>query len=316
MRISLAVSVAIDRVESIMEHSAAMVVPAFSSEASEDVLSIRALVSGTGCCRIDKMRRNWCPFCRLQKCFAVQMNVSAVQVERGPRRQKLSKREQKTTKKLKSKNLSVEASKQFPPTMEHERVEKQTTSESLSSSSMSSSSLQREMLIQILLTCLKQAQHCESFQAVSELQRNAILRNVWSELFVLKASHWPIDIVTVIESCGDRHLLEVISATKALSVDLMELSLLEVLILSRPEYAVDPKERLTLQFNLENAIARLELYVSQQTFANHHHSIEQTRSQSVIRFGKLLLGLRHLSLHLHESSLNNLFRSIAEKIFK
>lgn len=178
----------------------------------------------------------------------------------------------------------------------------------------------QEMLVQILLTCLKQAQSSECFRAVSKLQRNVILRSVWSELFVLKASHWPIDIFDAVESCGDRHLLDVISATKTLSADLMELSLLEMLILSRPELAVDCKEQLKLQFSLENAISHLELYVNQKTLNDHRDQhqldVETSRAQSVMRFGKLLLGLRHLSLHLHESSLNNLFRDIAEKNFQ
>lgn len=37
-------------------------------------------VAGKGNCVIDKARRNWCPYCRLQRCFASRMNVAGKRV--------------------------------------------------------------------------------------------------------------------------------------------------------------------------------------------------------------------------------------------
>lgn len=292
------------------------------------------------------------------------MNVSAVQQERGPRssrnavKVKVSMQQQQEEEEM---NIFKRKKSSLNETMNHDDGD--------DGADDCGNKREKEMLIQILLTCLKQAQHNECFQSISKMQQNVILRHVWSELFVLKASHWPIDITSALRksfqsSTGtkdgnnrrtcekdDGHLMDIINATKALNADLMELSLLEILILSRPEFAIDDvdgKEHSQLQFNMENAISRLALYVSCSTTARNSIELQQLQQQqqcrhylhlssgnilttqddgkishhdataalaataSIMRFGKLLLALRHLSIHFYESSLNNLFRDITE----
>jgi nuclear receptor, other families, insect len=117
------------------------------------------------------------------------------------------------------------------------------------------------------VTCIRQARSNENFRQLSKLQQNVILQRVWSELFVLRASHWPINITSIIDRsvriffsksintfqiiqwpfqkyliqllfvcCNrfdDDHLKSVILNTQCLKADLIELSLLETLILCR-----------------------------------------------------------------------------------
>lgn len=208
------------------------------------------------------------------------MNVSAVQEERGPRRLK------KIPQHCHPSSLKCEDN--------------------------------RKILVQILVTCLQQAQQNSlQFQSISKLQRDTILLHVWSELFVLRASHWPIDISNALEGClcsegsdvNAQHLMDIIKATKALNADLMELSLLETLILSRPDLAIDNRERSQLNFNLESAAVRLAFYVS--TNGIHHVKQEEICCVKIpLRFSKLLLALRHLTIQQHrfKTALNHLFR--------
>lgn len=54
-------------------------------------------------------------------------------------------------------------------------------------------------MAQILVVCVKQAKLNENFQQLQSKQQEIILKNVWTECFVLRASYWPIDIDPVIE---------------------------------------------------------------------------------------------------------------------
>lgn len=59
--------------------------------------------------------------------------------------------------------------------------------------------LQHQILAQILITCIKQARNNEHFRHFAKSQQNVILKHVWSECFVLRASHWSIDIGSIVD---------------------------------------------------------------------------------------------------------------------
>lgn len=90
-----------------------------------------------------------------------------------------------------------------------------------------------EILTQILMGCIEQAKENDGFRMLSRQQQNVILSKVWCECFVLRASHWSIDITSIIEKCNDSALKSLIDETRTLNADLIELSLLETMILCR-----------------------------------------------------------------------------------
>lgn len=191
----------------------------------------------------------------------------------------------------------------------------------LNTISEKSSSFKREqeILVKILQTCLHQAQFHLN---ISPLQRDIILQHVWRELFILRISYWPIDIShALLQYPG---LMDLIQTIKALNVDLMELSLLETLILSRPDLAIDNRERSQLGLNFESAIVRLTLYLSSSTFSSITfnsdpiHDSENKKKECVKiphRFNQLLMTLRHLNTHQHhfQNPLNSLFHATFSK---
>ncbi|XP_035773834.1 retinoic acid receptor RXR-gamma-like [Anopheles albimanus] len=169
--------------------------------------AIYSCISGPGGCSVDKARRNWCPFCRLQKCFLAGMNAAAVQQERGPRKAR--------------KGLCQGMRSRKAPVPD---------------------GLSVQILSQVLLACMRQVRHNEHFAVLSRLQQDAILRHVWYECFLLRVANWSIDISALVDRCCDAHLRSVLVDVRALQVDLIELSLLETLLLCRKEYALSERE--------------------------------------------------------------------------
>ncbi|XP_017073671.2 nuclear receptor subfamily 2 group E member 1-like [Drosophila eugracilis] len=235
-----------------------------------------ACIALAGNCVVDKARRNWCPSCRFQRCLAVGMNSAAVQEERGPRNQQVA--------------LYRSTRRHLPPSV------------SAPSPTPHSQTFHFQILAQILVTCLRQAKVNEQFTLLERCQQDAILQVVWSEIFVLRASHWSLDISALIEGCGDEQLKRLIFEAHQLKADVLELNFLESLILCRKELAISAEYAIILGSHSNAALVSLARYTLQRS--------------NYLRFGQLLLGLRQLCLKRFDCALSCMFRTVVSDILK
>ncbi|XP_031621573.1 nuclear receptor subfamily 2 group E member 1 [Contarinia nasturtii] len=244
--------------------------------------AVYTCIVGRGNCIVDKQRRNWCAYCRLKRCLQMQMNVNAVQEERGPRKQKPIIQSNILNE---AKNIPINS---MPKILPFPFETNQT--------------LNFNVMAQILVACVKQAKVNEHFQQFPLPQQKNILKNVWTECFVLRSSHWPIDIAPIIEQYDDPLLKQVIDDTKTLQADLMEISLLETLILCRKEYSLGKSETQKIEHLTNGALMTLGHYCLQR--------MEWTR------FGRLLLALRSLSLSPFDTTLKQLFNHLIDDVIE
>ncbi|XP_017768635.1 PREDICTED: nuclear receptor subfamily 2 group E member 1-like [Nicrophorus vespilloides] len=177
---------------------------------------IYTCISGDGRCVVDKARRNWCPYCRLQRCFSVQMNTAAVQEERGPRKPK------------------------FQGLQNHRFPAKSISDPILMNP-------QHELAAQILLVSVKQARKSSTFGCLTKDSQNTILSHLWSPLFILRASQWPTEI-----QMGD--IKCTVNALKKMKIDCNEIDFLESLLLCRRDLLKDPTQISLIEKMLEKLI--------------------------------------------------------------
>ncbi|KYM89966.1 GATA-binding factor A [Atta colombica] len=198
-----------------------------------------------GSCTIDKARRNWCPHCRLKKCFSVGMNTAAVQEERGPR----------------ARNNSLSNPHNSNSTWKP-RVDPSTSF---------CTAIQYEISAQIFLATIRNARRHRDFSILNVEDQNKILRRGWSALFVLRAATWPVDLINIRgqNAMSNDSALTCIIATRAaiekLQLDDVELCVLDTFALCRPEIANNTTNGVHIMSQARNyAVKTLIQHLQQQ----------------------------------------------------
>ncbi|KAI1709381.1 zinc finger, c4 type (two domains) domain-containing protein [Ditylenchus destructor] len=142
--------------------------------------SVYTCISGGNNCAVDKNRRNWCPACRLQKCFDLNMNSSAVQKERGPRKKKYDVQDGQSSQDIPKNKKKTKSAKS----------KENTASQVFDDQSMIKDQYFAQPITKqtLLASTLSKASEIPVISFLNAVEKREILVKFWPWFFVMYAS--------------------------------------------------------------------------------------------------------------------------------